>query len=75
MWNKDRTRRYLEDRLAVLEGRVDEIERMGRLKRFLPSAVADAVVSSGSDKMLQSHRALLGSRLLAVGLAQAPHGN
>ncbi|MFN0116003.1 MAG: GAF domain-containing protein, partial [Paracoccaceae bacterium] len=39
---------------------VGEIERMGRLKRFLPSAVADAVVSSGSEKMLKSHRALLG---------------
>jgi len=39
---------------------VGEIERMGRLKRFLPSAVADAVVSSGSERMLSSHRALLG---------------
>ena len=39
---------------------VDEIERMGKLKRFLPSAVADTVISSGSDKMLSSHRALLG---------------
>jgi class 3 adenylate cyclase len=39
---------------------VGEIERMGRLKRFLPAAVADAVVSSGSERMLQSHRALLG---------------
>ena len=39
---------------------VGEIERMGRLKRFLPTAVADAVVSSGSEEMLKSHRALLG---------------
>ncbi len=39
---------------------VGEIERMGRLKRFLPAAVADAVVSQGSDKLLTSHRALLG---------------
>ncbi|WP_415919026.1 GAF domain-containing protein [Tateyamaria sp. SN6-1] len=49
---------------ASLEAKVDaqvvEIERMGRLKRFLPAAVADTVVSSGSEKMLQSHRALLG---------------
>ena len=43
-----------------VEKQVGEIERMGRLKRFLPSAVADAVVSSGSEKMLESHRALLG---------------
>ncbi|WP_170610973.1 adenylate/guanylate cyclase domain-containing protein [Ruegeria arenilitoris] len=39
---------------------VGEIERMGKLKRFLPSAVADTVVSSGSENMLRSHRALLG---------------
>ncbi|WP_147110025.1 GAF domain-containing protein [Tateyamaria sp. syn59] len=49
---------------ASLEAKVDaqvvELERMGRLKRFLPAAVADTVVSSGSEKMLQSHRALLG---------------
>jgi class 3 adenylate cyclase len=43
-----------------VEAQVSEIERMGRLKRFLPAAVADTVVSSGSDKMLSSHRALLG---------------
>jgi class 3 adenylate cyclase len=43
-----------------VEEQVGEIERMGRLKRFLPAAVADAVVSQGSDKMLSSHRALLG---------------
>ncbi|WP_223424602.1 GAF domain-containing protein [Tateyamaria pelophila] len=39
---------------------VGEIERMGRLKRFLPAAVADTVVSQGSEKLLASHRALLG---------------
>lgn len=43
-----------------VQAQVGEIERMGRLKRFLPAAVADAVVSSGSEKMLKSHRALLG---------------
>ena len=43
-----------------VEKQVGEIERMGRLKRFLPAAVADTVVSQGSDKMLSSHRALLG---------------
>ncbi len=47
----------LSDRV---EEQVGEIERMGRLKRFLPAAVADTVVSQGSDKMLSSHRALLG---------------
>lgn len=47
----------LGDRVAE---QVGEIERMGRLKRFLPAAVADTVVSKGADKMLSSHRALLG---------------
>ena len=47
----------LSDRV---EEQVGEIERMGRLRRFLPSAVADTVVSSGSEEMLKSHRALLG---------------
>ncbi|MCE8525612.1 GAF domain-containing protein [Ruegeria pomeroyi] len=45
---------------AKVSDQVTEIERMGRLKRFLPSAVADTIVSSGSERMLQSHRALLG---------------
>ena len=43
-----------------VQAQVGEIERMGRLKRFLPAAVADAVVSSGSERLLSSHRALLG---------------
>lgn len=42
-----------------VEEQVTEIERMGRLKRFLPSAVADAVVSAGDESMLSSHRALI----------------
>jgi class 3 adenylate cyclase len=45
---------------ARVEAQVAEIERMGRLKRFLPAAVADTVVSRGSEKLLSSHRALLG---------------
>jgi GAF domain-containing protein len=35
---------------------VDEIERMGRLRRFLPPQVADLIVASGSEKQLESHR-------------------
>jgi GAF domain-containing protein len=42
-----------------VQAQVDEIERMGRLKRFLSPQVADAVVSSGRDDMLGSHRALI----------------
>jgi adenylate cyclase len=35
---------------------VDEIERMGRLRRLLPPQVADLIVASGSEKQLESHR-------------------
>jgi class 3 adenylate cyclase len=35
---------------------VAEIERMGRLRRFLPPQVADLIVSSGAEKQLESHR-------------------
>ena len=33
-----------------------EIERMSRLRRFLPPQVADLIVASGSEKQLESHR-------------------
>ena len=35
---------------------VGEIERMGRLRRFLNPQVADLIVASGSEKQLESHR-------------------
>jgi class 3 adenylate cyclase len=35
---------------------VGEIERMGRLRRFLPPQVADLIVASGTEKQLDSHR-------------------
>lgn len=43
-----------------VEEQVGEIQRIGRLKQFLPAAVADTVVSQGSENVLSSHRALLG---------------
>ena len=43
----------LEQRVAA---QVGEIERLGRLRRFLPPQVADLIVSSGSEKELESHR-------------------
>lgn len=46
----------LEDRVAE---QVAEIERIGRLRRFLSPQVADAVVSSGEETLLSSHRALI----------------
>ncbi len=35
---------------------VSEIERMGRLRRFLPPQVADLIVAAGAEKQLESHR-------------------
>ena len=47
-WNKT-----LEQRVADQLG---EIERMGRLRRFLSPQVADLIVASGMEQQLQSHR-------------------
>ena len=44
---------------AKVEEQVGEIARMGQLKQFMSPAVADALVSSGDDKALMSHRALI----------------
>jgi class 3 adenylate cyclase len=46
-WN-----RTLEDRV---QAQLHEIERVGRLKRFLPPQVAD-LIASGADDVLASHR-------------------
>jgi adenylate cyclase len=35
---------------------VSEIERMSKLRRFLPPQVADLIVASGTEKQLESHR-------------------
>ncbi len=43
----------LEQRVA---DQVNEIERMSRLRRFLPPQVADLIVASGAEKELESHR-------------------
>ena len=45
--------RELEHRV---NDQVGEIERMGRLRRFLPPQVADLIVASGTEKQLESHR-------------------
>jgi adenylate cyclase len=47
-WN-----RVLEERVKQ---QVDELERVGRLRRFLPPQLADVIVSSGNDAFLDSHR-------------------
>jgi adenylate cyclase len=43
----------LERRVA---DQIGEIERMSRLRRFLPPQVADLIVASGTEKQLESHR-------------------
>jgi class 3 adenylate cyclase len=43
----------LEQRVA---DQVSEIERIGRLRRFLPPQVADLIVASGTEGQLDSHR-------------------
>jgi adenylate cyclase len=47
-WN-----RTLEQRV---QQQVEELERMGRLRRFLSPQLADLVVSSGDESFLESHR-------------------
>ena len=48
-----RLNEQLEQRVAE---QVGEIERMSRLRRFLPPQVADLIVTSGMEKELESHR-------------------
>jgi DNA-binding response OmpR family regulator len=45
--------RTLEDRVRR---QVEELERLGRLRRFLSPQLADAVVSSGDETVLAGHR-------------------
>ena len=47
-WNKT-----LEQRVAQ---QLAELERVGRLKRFLSPQLAEAIVSTGDEKILESHR-------------------
>ena len=45
--------RTLEERVRA---QVEELERLRRLQRFLSPQLADAIVSSGDDSILRSHR-------------------
>ena len=49
----EKLNKHLEQRVT---DQVGEIERMGRLRRFLPPQVADLIVASGTEKQLESHR-------------------
>src|SRR6516165_540408 len=48
VWNKT-----LEERVAAQLG---ELERMARLKRFFAPSLAELIVSSGNERILESHR-------------------
>ena len=48
VWNKT-----LEERVSA---QVAEIERMARLKRFFAPSLAELIVSSGNERILESHR-------------------
>jgi class 3 adenylate cyclase len=41
---------------ARVEEQVEELGRIGRLKRFLPPQLAELIVSQGDEKILESHR-------------------
>lgn len=47
-WN-----RTLEQRVAQ---QLSQIQRISRLKQFLPPQVAELIISSGDDRLLESHR-------------------
>ena len=47
-WNRTLERRVTEQ--------LDELERVGRLKRFLSHQIAELVLSSGGEGLLESHR-------------------
>jgi class 3 adenylate cyclase len=47
-WNQTLEQRVVEQ--------LGELDRMGRLKRFLAPQVAEVILSSGDDKVLESHR-------------------
>ena len=37
-------------------GQVEELERLGRLRRFLPPQLADVALSAGGESLLENHR-------------------
>ena len=47
-WNRE-----LEQRV---QDQVEQLERVGRLRRFLPAPLADLIVSSGDESFLNGHR-------------------
>jgi adenylate cyclase len=46
-----------QDLEARIRHQVEELERLNLLRRFLPPQLADAIVASGDDSVLEDHRA------------------
>jgi DNA-binding response OmpR family regulator len=58
-----RIKRYHDDLVELnrtletrVQAQVDELERLSRLRRFLSPQIVDALVSSGDESILRSHR-------------------
>jgi hypothetical protein len=64
----------LNHKLEQRADQVGEIERMGRLRRFLPPQVADLIVASGTEKQLESHRREFTALFCDLGFAARFHG-
>ena len=68
----EKLNQHLEQRVT---DQVDEIERMSRLRRFLPPQVADLIVASGAEKQLESHRREITALFCDLrGFTGYPHG-
>jgi adenylate cyclase len=61
--------RGLEARVAE---QVEELGRVGRLKRFLASQLAELIVSQGDEKILESHRREIALSCSAICAATPP---
>jgi class 3 adenylate cyclase len=53
---QDQVREMNQDLEAKVQAQVGEIERVGRLKRFLAPQLAQAIISAGDEKVLDNHR-------------------
>jgi len=47
-WNRELSQR--------VQDQIEQLERVGRLRRFLPAQLADLIISSGDESFLNAHR-------------------
>jgi len=53
---QDQVRELNQGLEAKVQAQVGELERVGRLKRFLAPQLAEAIISAGDEKILDNHR-------------------